>query len=76
MSEKQSQKDSSACAASIRNPAQLHLGIVRTIMLEKVRIIVGIRSTGDSSTASPDSSNSTTPATAARGLARFKTKSG
>jgi hypothetical protein len=44
MSEKQDQKDGSARAPSNRNDAHDHVGTLRTIMLEKVRIIVGIRS--------------------------------
>jgi hypothetical protein len=43
MSEKQDQKDGSARAPSNRNDAHDHVGTLRTIMLEKVRIIVGIR---------------------------------
>jgi hypothetical protein len=43
MSEKRSQKDSSACAASRRNDAHDHVGTLRTFMLEKVRMISGIR---------------------------------
>jgi hypothetical protein len=43
MSEKQGQKDSSACAASSRNDAHDHVGTLRTIMLEKVHMISRIR---------------------------------